>query len=55
MEFYHHSTVHFGPVHIINALHVYQVLVLALYAQHLLITILILALIVQMLMNGNVL
>ena len=55
MELDHHSTVHLCPIHIVNALHVDQVLIiLALNTKHLLVTILIL-LIIQMLMDWNVL
>lgn len=51
MELNHHCTIHFGPVHVVDALHVHQVLVLALH-QHLSVSILPL---IQMLVNWNVL
>lgn len=55
MEFDHHSTVHLGSVHVIDTLHIDQVLIiLALNSKHLLVAILIL-LIIQMLMDWNVL
>ena len=31
VEFNHHCAVHFGPVHVVNALHVHQILVLPLH------------------------
>ena len=43
MELDHHSTVHLSPVHIVDALHIDQVLIiLALNSKHLLVTIVLL-------------
>lgn len=55
VELYHHGRVHFGPVHVVNALHVQEILVLALDAEHWLVSILITQLVVQVLVNWNVL
>ena len=57
MEFYHHSRIHFGSIHVVDALHVQHVLVLALQPQHLLLLrdILITNLVIEMLVNRNVL
>ena len=51
MKFDHHGTVHFGPIHVVDALHVHQVLILVLH-HHLPASILSL---IQMLVNRYVL
>ena len=55
MEFDHHGAVHFCSVHIVDALHVDEVLVLACYAQHLLVAVLVGDLVVQVLVDRNIL
>lgn len=51
MELDHHGAVHFGPIHVVYALHIHQVLVLPLHHQ---LSVSILTLI-QMLVDWNVL
>lgn len=55
MEFDHHGAVHFCSVHIVDALHVDEVLILACDAQHLLVAVLVGDLVVQVLVDRNVL
>lgn len=56
MELDHHGAIHLSPVHVVDALHVYQILVLSLHSHHLLVSILILStLVIQMLVDWYVL